>query len=302
MKYTNKRGFPDFVVEWLKYDDYDYDENALSATTLMQPPRAYALKKQNWEDLEIDIEDLIASRYGTAVHDSVEKVGLTGCKQEERLRKTVKNRVITGKFDILKAVGNNQWQLIDVKSTSVWTYIYGSKDDDYRTQLSIYRWLALQNGYNVVGTGKVWFIFTDWSAAKAKQDHNYPQTRIIVKDFDLWTDDRVLNYIGERIDLFNSVLKQTQDQMPRCTDEELWASEDTWAIMKKGAKRAFKVHKSEAEAKAQLEGTNGAKMSKDYEIVMRKGMVKRCKYCAVRKFCTQYKELVAEGRSENYEI
>ena len=47
MKYTNKRDFPDFVVEWLKHDEYDYDENAFSATTLMQPPRSYALKKQN---------------------------------------------------------------------------------------------------------------------------------------------------------------------------------------------------------------------------------------------------------------
>ena len=93
MKHTNKRGFPDYVVEWLESDDYDYDENTMSATTLMQPPRAYALKKQNAADLEIDVEDLIASRFGTAIHDSVEKVNLTGCKQEERLKKAVKNKV-----------------------------------------------------------------------------------------------------------------------------------------------------------------------------------------------------------------
>ena len=302
MKYTNKRDFPDFVVEWLKHDEYDHDENTISATTLMQPPRAYALKKQNWAELEIDVEDLIASRYGTAIHDSVEKVGLTGCKQEERLRKAVKNKIITGKFDILKEVSDKRWQLIDVKSTSVWSFIYGSKDDEYRKQLSIYRWLAIQNQYDVVDTGKVWMIFTDWSATKARQDPSYPQTRIEIKEIKLWTDDITLKYIGDRIDLLESALKQTQDEMPRCTDEELWASEDSWAIMKKGAKRAFKVHKSEAEAKAQLEGTNGNSMSKDYSIVLRKGKVVRCKYCAARKFCNQYTELVDSGRSENHDI
>ena len=95
MKYTNKHNFPDFVVQWLQTDEYDYEENTLSATTLMQPARAYALKKQNWEHLEIDVSDLIASRYGTAIHDSVEKVNLTGCKQEERLRKAVMNKIVT---------------------------------------------------------------------------------------------------------------------------------------------------------------------------------------------------------------
>jgi len=301
MRYTNKRDFPDFVVEWLKHDEYDYDENTISATTLMQPPRAYALKKQNWDRLEIDIEDLIASRYGTAIHDSVEKVGLTGCKQEERLRKAVKNKIVTGKFDILKEISDKRWQLIDVKSTSVWSFIYGSKDEEYRKQLSIYRWLAIQNHYDVIQKGKVWMIFTDWSSAKAKQDPKYPQTRIEIKEIELWTDDKTLKYIGDRIGLLEGALKQEQGQMPRCTDEELWASEDSWAIMKKGAKRAFKVHKSEAEAKAQLEGTNGNSMSKDYEIVLRKGKVARCKYCAARKFCNQYTELVDSGRSEDHD-
>ena len=301
MKYTNKRDFPDFVVEWLKHDEYDYDENTISATTLMQPPRSYALAKQNWDRLEIDIEDLIASRYGTAIHDSVEKVGLTGCKQEERLRKAVKNKIITGKFDILKEVSEKRWQLIDVKSTSVWSFIYGSKDEEYIKQLSIYRWLGLQNGYDVIQKGKVWMIFTDWSAAKAKQDPKYPQTRIAIKEIELWTDDKTLKYIGDRITLLETALKQTQDRMVRCTDEELWASEDTWAIMKKGAKRAFKVFDTETKAKDLLLGKNGNPMSSDYDIEHRKGTVKRCKYCTARKFCEQYTELVDSGRSENHD-
>ena len=296
MKYTNKRNFPDFVVEYLKYDEYDYDENALSATTLMQPPRSYALKKQNFDRLEIDVEDLIASRYGTAIHDSVEKVNLTGCKQEERLKKAVKNKIITGKFDILKEISEKRWQLIDVKSTSVWTAIYGSRDEDYKKQLSIYRWLAIENKYDVVQTAKIWLIFTDWSASKAKLDPEYPQSRIMVKDVELWGDEKTLKYIGDRISILESTAVMDQSDMPKCTDEELWTSGECWAIMKKGGKRAFKVHKVEAEAKTQMET-----LSNEYELIHRPGKVARCRYCTARKFCNQHTELVEAGRIEDHD-
>lgn len=300
MKYTNKHNFPDFVVEWLEHDEYDYDENTISATTLMQPARAWALEKKNWENLEIDVSDVIASRYGTAIHDSVEKVKLTGCKQEERLKKAVMNRIITGKYDILKQVGPDQWQLIDVKSTSVWTYIYGSKDEDYKKQLSIYRWLAIENRYNVIQKAKIWMVFTDWSAAKAKQDPDYPQTRIAIKEVDLWGDDQTLKYIGSRIEIFNKTLVQEEKAMPECTDAELWAQDDIYQIMKGNNKRSMKNCKTEEEAEEYI-GAKSEASRKELRINLRKGGVKRCKYCTARKFCSQYQRLIEEGRSENHD-
>lgn len=300
MKYTNKHEFPDFVVQWLEHDDYDYDANTISATTLMKPARAWALEKKNWEDLEIDVADVIASRYGTAIHDSVEKVKLAGCKQEQRLRKSVMNRIITGKFDILKQVAADQLELIDVKSTSVWTYIYGSKDEDYQKQLSIYRWLAVQNGYNVIMKARIWMIFTDWSAEKARKDSEYPQTRIAIKEIDLWPDEQTLKYIGSRIELFNQTLAKDEKDMPECTDEELWAQPDIYQVMKEGRKTSMKNCKTEDEAEEYI-GTWTEKQRELMSVQLRKGGVKRCKYCTVRKFCSQYKRLVEEGRCEDLE-
>jgi len=300
VKYTNKHNFPDFVQQWLEFDEYDYDKNAISATTLMQPARSFALKKQNWEDLEIDVSDLIASRFGTAIHDSVEKVNLTNCKQEERLTKRVMNRNITGKYDILKQIGPDQWMLIDVKSTSVWTYIYGGKDEEYRKQLSIYRWLSVQNNYNVVQKAQIWMIFTDWSAAKAKEDPNYPQTRIAIKEVDLWGDEQTLKYIGQRIELFNKTEVMEEKDMPECTDEELWAQDDVWQILKGDNKRALKNCKSEEEAEEYM-GAKTEKTRDGLRIQIRKGGVKRCKYCTARKFCGQYKRLIEQGRSEDHD-
>jgi len=295
MKYTNKHNFPDFVKQWLEFDEYDYDENAISATTLMKPARAYALGKKHKDELEMDLSDLIASRYGTAIHDSVEKINLLGCKQEERLKKAVMNRILTGKFDILKQI-DHRWELIDVKSTSVWTFIYGSRDEDYIKQLSIYRWLAVQNQYDVMQKAKIWLIFTDWSQSKAKQE-SYPDTRIVIKEVDLWSDEKTLKYLGERITLFNNVERMEEKDMPDCTDKELWAKEDTWAIMKEGRKSAVKVCKSETEADEVMRA-----LDEKHKTVHRPGKVARCKYCNVRKFCSQYKKLVSEGRCEDLDV
>ena len=295
MKYTNKHNFPDFVVQWLQFDDYDYDANTISTTTLLKPARAFALERKHHEELEIDLSDVVASRYGTAIHDSVEKVNLKDCVQEERLKKTVLNRSITGKFDILHKIGD-VWELIDVKSTSVWSHVYGSKEEDYIKQLSIYRWLANNNGYDVVLKAKIWMVFTDWSAAKAKQDSNYPQTRLIVKEIDLWGDDGTLKYIGERVKLFNETEKLPEVDMPFCSDKELWASEDVWAVMKAGRKSAVKLFKSEEDAKV-----FAGDKSPNHAVVLRPGKVKRCQYCTVRKFCSQYESLVLSGRSENHD-
>jgi len=293
MKYTNKHNFPDFVVQWLEHDAYDHEENTLSATTLMKPARAYALEKQNWENLEIDLSDIIASRYGTAIHDSVENVNLKGCKQEERLRKAVMNKIITGKFDILKQTAQDLWELIDVKSTSVWTYIYNSKEEDYKKQLSIYRWLAIQNGYNVGIKAKIWMVFTDWSHSRSLNNDDYPDTRIAIKEVELWPAEQTLQYIGKRITALDKAFHQEQKDMPRCTDEELWADEDTWAVMKDGRKSAVKIHTDHEEAKVQLKT-----LDEKHSIEFRPGKVKRCKYCTARKFCDQYKAMVDSGRCD----
>ena len=297
MNYTNKYNFPDFVQEWLKHDEYDYDPNTFSATTLMQPARAYALKAQNMDDLEIDLSDLIASRYGTAIHDSVEKVNLQGCKQEERLRKVVMNKTITGKFDILRQISNDQWELIDVKSTSVWTFIYGSRDEDYKKQLSIYRWLAIQNGYNVTSRAKIWMIFTDWSKDRASKNEDYPDTRIKIKEVELWSEEETLKYIGSRIQALEAAKEQPQENMPLCTDEDLWASPDVWQVKKQGRKTSLKNCETKSQAEEYI-GSYEPKERDKLSIELRKGGVKRCKYCTARKFCDQYKQLVEEGRAE----
>lgn len=292
MKYTNKEGFPEYVKEWLQFDEYDYIPNTFSATTLMRPPRQYALMARHWDKLEQDLADVIALRYGTAIHDSVEKVPLTNCIQEERYKTLVGTSIVTGKADIILKEGE-EYQLIDVKSTSAWTFIFGSKDEDYVKQLSVYRFLGRRNGLHITQDAKIWMIFTDWSKSKATKDPNYPQTRIKIKDIELWDDETTVKWIQERIHELQAAESIENDKdLPECTPEELWQTETKYALMKQGRKTALKLYDNEKDAEVAWDGDS------DKYVEKRPGMVKRCGYCPCREVCEQHTKLKAQGLIE----
>lgn len=287
MIYTNIKNYPEYVEQWLKTDDYDYQPNTFSSTTLMQPARAYALKKQYFDVLELDINDLIASKFGTAIHDSVEKIQLKNCLQEIRLKTFLDKYVITGKFDILRNNLDGTFSLIDIKSTSVWTYIYNSKIKDWVIQLSVYRYLGRRNGFNIKEEAEIMLVFTDWQKSKSTEK-DYPESRITIKKIKLLSDSEIENYIINRANILEETSKLDQKEMPYCNSEELWQSETTYAIIKTGLKRALKVCNSLEEANNYILSEN---LNDNYKIETRLGKVKRCNYCLAKKICTQYNEL-----------
>jgi hypothetical protein len=78
------------------------------------------------------------------------------------------------------------------------------------------------------------------------------------------------------------------DKLPLCSPEEQWAKPDTWAVKKKGQKRAMRVHHSEEEAVKHANANSALKGN--CEIEHRKGELTRCaSYCAVSEYCEQYK-------------
>ncbi len=298
MQYTNRYNLPQYLVDWLIHDNYDYNQDPLtvSATTLMKPVRAYWLTARHGDTLEIDVSELVAARLGSAIHDSIERVETDNVFKEERVKKTVEIEGVTftvsGKYDILTLDGT-KWTLRDIKTTSVWAYIYGGKDEDYRKQLSIYRWL-LSGDREVEPVAFIDMIFTDWSSMKAKTEDNYPPQRIHPGyRIELMSLADTEAYIRERLSFFYKFKDTNDTNLPFCTKEELWASEDSWAVMKPGAQRATKVCDSKLAAVAYL-----AEKQIKADIQHRPGKVKRCKYCSAAPYCSQYKSLTAAGMIE----
>ena len=91
MKITNKHNFPKHLADWLENDDYDYNNDPLtiSATSLLKPARIRILGQRHHGEVEQDIVDLIASRVGNAIHDSIERIETPGYEKEVRVSRKV---------------------------------------------------------------------------------------------------------------------------------------------------------------------------------------------------------------------
>ena len=322
-EYTNKNDVSLALAVFLMYDNYGYDDrpNSVSATGIMRPLRQLVLSQQNKALLKtVDISDLVASRMGSAIHDGCEQAwtdpsnvakalkvlgasdtsidmvainpveveeGMIPVYVENRAEKALGDFIVTGKYDIVL-----DGTLNDYKSTSVWTYIYDSNADSYTKQGSIYKWLnpeKITSDYININ-----YIFTDWSKAKAMADpKKYPQLRVLTKKYPLWSDSETEYYLTNKLDQYQQLANATQDALPECTDEELWATQTLYKYFKNPAKteRATKNFETMDEALVRKSDDGDVGIIKTVP-----GEVKACRYCPVVNICDQAERMMKEGR------
>lgn len=322
-KYTNKNNISLALAVFLMHDSYDYDDraNVISATGLLKSIRQIVLAHQN-KDLAktVDIGDLVPSRMGTAIHNGCEEAwsdrknvlealkvfgaadsvtdsirvnpktvtpGEMPVYVEQRAEKEILNTIVSGKYDlVLDGVLN------DYKSTSVWTYIYDSSADNYIKQGSIYKWLSPDKiTSDIININ---YIFTDWSAARAKQDgKKYPQQRVLTKEYPLWSTQETEEWITNKIQTYQSLIDKPQESLPECTDEELWASDTVYKYYKNPSSTAksTKNFATMDEALMRQSADGGVGVIKEVP-----GEVKACRYCSVVGICTQAETMLANGR------
>lgn len=320
-KYTNKDNVSLPLAVWLMHDDYDYDtrDNVISATALLKPIRALVLIDQHKGlDKTVDIMSLVSSRMGSAIHAIAEKAwtnrkniskalealqvsnlddklvinpdkvkeGEIPIYVEQRHEKEIDDYIISGKYDLIV-----DGTVSDYKSTSVWSYIFDSNALKYTQQASIYKWLAPDRitDNNV----HIQYIFTDWSAAQAMRDSSYPQTRVLTKEYPIWSTEQTKFFISEKIKLLKQYKDSPQEDLPECNKEELWESETKYKYYKNPAKmaRATKNFDTLNEANVRLANDGGVGT-----VVTVPGEVKACRYCEVSDVCKQAQNLIQQGR------
>lgn len=288
MKVTNVTDLPDYLFEWLRQDEYDYEEGVLSATDLIYPVRRLILMQRHFDEIVLDCTDRISRRLGTAIHESFEKVPMPGIEKENRLYTEMSGQKLSGKYDMLKELPGDKYKLIDIKTTSVWTHIYGSHK--WREQLSIYRYLCRANGYKVLEFADVCLVFTDWKRSEAKYNKDYPQYRVFVISINLMSYKETKEFIKGKLETYLAVKELPDDELPECTDEELWIKHK-WAVMREGRKRAVKLFDSEEDAQAFID----EKGYRDNYIEFREGKPTACEYCDARSVCSQYDRMTISG-------
>lgn len=329
---TNTTGIPLSLAVWLLHDEYDYipDQNYISATSLMKPLRHIVLPKRiPHEERQEDVSEYVARAMGHSVHDSIERAWTKGYERSlallghpESVRKRVlinptdeqidaiKNPIpvyleqrafhevqvqnqtykIGGKFDIVA-----EGVVEDFKSTSAFSWVFGTKDADHQLQGSLYRWL---DHHEAKATGRkpritedymrINYIFTDWSKMSAKQNPKYPQKRVEQKTLQLLSLDEVDQWVRAKLSQVQKYLNSPEHEIPECTDEELWRSDPVYKYYSDPLKardpsaRATKNFTDFAEAR-DFQVSKGGKGV----IVMKPGEPKRCDYCAAFAICTQ---------------
>lgn len=232
-KVTNEHNIDLPIAVWLLQDGYYSGADVapegelLSVTTLLKPTRRLILERLVDSQTEtLDVADLIASRMGHGLHDSIErswsegnwrkamkrlhysdevidrvkinpdpatvKKGDIPIYLEKRGFKKVDGIILTGQLDFSIAGAYR-----DVKSTSTFSYTSGSKDEDYILQGSMYRYIMPDLIWKP--KMRIEFIFTDWAKYRARADSSYPQARVTHKEFPLMTHQETEDWIKAKL-------------------------------------------------------------------------------------------------------
>lgn len=326
-KYTNNTNLPLSIAVWLATDNYQYPPNDgkkyISATGLMKSLRQIILGQRlpKGENEKInDISSQIASRFGTALHDSIEKAweenqinamkslgypdkvvnrvrvnptdlsepNIIPVYMEQRFHKEINGWNVSGQFDF---VGDGK--LEDFKSTGTFTWVNNTKDEDYIQQGSIYRW-----GRPDIITKDIMsiqFIFKDWMKFKVS-DPKYPPAMIVQKEYRLKSIEETDRFIKNKLKFIDDNVDTLESELPQCTPKELWQGKPTYKYYKDKVKAATKGSRStknfdtpqEANLRFVQDGSVGIVIPTVPEPVA-------CRFCPVLHICSQGQGYIKSG-------
>lgn len=279
---TNHLNLPEQIVNAVRKDDYN-NNGTYSATTLLKDPKEIILFNRHKDEITEDVSEHVYSLLGTSVHYILEKAeeGENQFK-EERLYYKFGNDTISGKFDFYDM---EEEMLGDYKVTTVYKYLLGD-NEHYRFQLLTYAYLLRKNGFPCKG-GRIYQIFRDWQRSKAKFDKSYPQKPVNIITFRFYDKDftYIENEIQQRLANIHKYEDFEDDNIPICSKENRWATDDKFAVMKKGRKSAMRVLNSKEEAEEWMKN-NGGEFIQERPAESRKCV----DYCSCCEFCNFWRE------------
>lgn len=320
MKIKNDLGIDWIIAGWLASNTYtgSNSDSYISASSFCRSVRQNVLGRlieKSGEEDPIDISTMLKASTGTALHRDIqavwenpviitealkslgytdtqiknihinpsEPVDGTNLWFEKRATREIGDWTVTGQFDLV--VDDT---IHDFKSTSVYTYINKTKEEDYKIQLSIYRWLNRELIKNDIGI--IHYIFTDWNKINVYSTDGYPNHPFVSININLMSLDETEEFIKKRIrdiDYYTENL----NELPLCDDHHLMISKETWQYFTSAtSSKAYRNFDTKLEALKYMQSKGG------------KGIVKQkqlepvgCKYCNCCSKCNQYKSFIQNG-------
>ena len=219
MKITNKYGFPDAVVDGIKYVSgmYDKGDSDFSCTELIAPPRVIALKKKHFDEIEIDVSSLVWSVLGTAVHLIVQKGARPGRDiSEVRYYHKFGEKVVSAQIDLYTI---SEHRLSDYKCTKARAFCSGMKPKkEWVAQMNIQA-LIMKRAYGIEAKRlEIIGLLRDHDHKEADRDSGYPSTELASLNIPIYAEAQVERYIFERIEAH----EKAREELPECTREDTW--------------------------------------------------------------------------------
>lgn len=284
MIYTNKLNLPQAICNAVQTERHN-KQGCYSATTLLKGAKETILNDRHFEEIEVDVADSIWAIFGTAVHAIMENQKDNSFK-EEFFSVDVLNSKVTGKVD---SYDMENEIIVDWKTASIWK-IKMNDFADWKRQGLIYSWLLKKSGLNVKKCRFV-AMLKDHSKTKSKIESDYPKSPVYVFEFSVTEKDleEIEKFIFAKVEELERCEKLSDDEIPTCSKEERWATDDKFAVMKNGRKSAIRVFDTKEEAESRM-----AELKGEY-IEERPAESRKCsEYCACCEFCNFYKNNVAK--------
>ena len=165
MKFTNRLGLPQPIVDAVTKDTYDgpFPEGTYSVTEILSPARQKQLIRIHGSDIVEDVSDRMWALEGKAIHEVLERAEADGIAEQRLFREIYPGITLTGKFDRVALIKDNSGDFVlqDYKYASVWEVINDAKPERAQ-QLNMLAWLARYNSYSITKVQNV-MILRDWS-------------------------------------------------------------------------------------------------------------------------------------------
>ena len=291
---TNKMNLPKQLVDLIS-SDYQPKPHQYSCTTILKPTRQIILERRYNDEIEQDVSEMVWCIFGILAHSVIENSKEdVGQFKEEKLKvdlgkycTELDGYYLSGRSDMIDLLDKC---ITDWKTASCWKVIY--KDfEDWRKEMLIYAWAVKDMGFEINKAQAIAFL-KDHNKTKAKVDNAYPQLPIWIEKFKFTDKDfkDIEEFIKNRFLELKKYENVSDEELPMCSMEERWNDGNKYIVIKKGNKRATKIHETLEEAQKHLDN-----LEKDYpgvyEIQERIGEDKKClEYCSCCKFCPYYQE------------
>ena len=281
--------------------EYDSEYKGWKTTTqLAAPAQQVVLKSRHKDQIVEELADQASMLLGSCGHEALYKAALAagdGAIVEQRFCIDFNGHEIGIKADRVEEIEEKpgEYRLIEFKFAKTWSVILGTKPE-WLWQCAINAYALRSIGINITEARNEVFI-TNWSATELERSgRDYPRTPIVVVEHKPMLDEEVEAYMSAKIEKLLTAESLPDEELPRCTDDEMWAKMDSFPIYKKSNNRkratAKKGLTTRASAVAKMREKGWSE--DEYEIVYIPGERTMCeKYCPVKQFCHQYQKTKA---------